>query len=65
MPVWTTPSEVIGQRPYKSRSDTFTATGSAITSEHGSGTGTVRQYVRFRAARTGGSCTPVVTFARL
>lgn len=44
---------------------TFTATGNAITSEHGSGTGTVRQYVRFVATRSGGSCTPVVTFARL
>ena len=43
---------------------TFTSTGGAITSEHASGTGTVPQYIRFKATRTGGSCTPVVTFAR-
>jgi hypothetical protein len=43
---------------------TFTANGGSITSEHGSGTGTVRQYVRARLIRTGGSTTPVITFAR-
>ncbi len=43
---------------------TFTANGSAITSEHGSGTGTVKQYQRLRAVRTSGTVTAVVTFAR-
>lgn len=43
---------------------TFTADGSAIASEHLSGSGTVNQYARLTATRTGGSCTAVVTFAR-
>jgi len=43
----------------------FAASGSIVASEHISGTGTVNRYVRFRAVKTGGSCTPVVTFARL
>lgn len=42
----------------------FTANGSAITSEHKAFTGTVNQYVRFVATRTGGTCTAVCVFAR-
>lgn len=43
---------------------TFAATGT-ITSEHKSGTGAVKQYVRARIVETGaGSLTPVITFAR-
>lgn len=44
---------------------TFSSDGSAITSEVGTATGTVDRYTRFQATRTGGSCTPVVSFARL
>lgn len=44
---------------------TFTANGSAITSEHKSGTGTVNQYIRFRGVRSSGTVTPLCTFARL
>lgn len=43
---------------------TFSADGSAVTSEYLSSTGTVNQYVRFVATRTAGDTTPVVTFAR-
>lgn len=43
---------------------TFSADGSAITSEEGTVAGTVDQYTRFQATRTGGSCTPVCTFSR-
>jgi hypothetical protein len=44
--------------------DTFTADGSAITSEHMSGSGTVDRYVRMRAEFTAGTCTAICTFAR-
>jgi hypothetical protein len=44
---------------------TFTANGSAIASEHGSGTGAVRQYVRAVLTRTSGNASAVITFARL
>ena len=43
---------------------TFTANGSAITSEHQTGTDTVNQYVRGLATRTGGTALVVMTFAR-
>ena len=43
---------------------TFTANGSAITSEHGTGTGTVKQYLRFRAVRTSSTVTAVCVLAR-
>ncbi len=43
---------------------TFTANGSAITAERQVAAGTVNQYVRFRAVRTGGTCSVVCTFAR-
>jgi hypothetical protein len=43
---------------------TFTADGSAIGSEHLTGTGTVNQYTRFVATRTSGTVTPICTFAR-
>jgi hypothetical protein len=43
---------------------TFTADGSAITSEYLTGTGTVNQYVALQATRTAGTCTAYVTFAR-
>ena len=42
----------------------FTADGSAITSEYQSGTGTVNRYVAFDATRTAGTCTVYVSFAR-
>lgn len=43
---------------------TFTINGSAVASEHLTDVGTVNQYVRFVATRTGGSVTPICTFAR-
>ena len=43
---------------------TFTANGSAVTSELLTGSGTVNRYVAFNAARTAGTVTVVVTFAR-
>ena len=43
---------------------TFTADGSAITSERLTISGTIRQYVRAVATRTGGTCTPVIVLAR-
>jgi hypothetical protein len=43
---------------------TFTADGSAVTSEQQSSTGTVNQYLRLLATRTSGSVTPIVTIAR-
>jgi len=43
---------------------TFTADGSAITSEHLGGTGTVNQYVRLEGNRTAGTVTVVCVFAR-
>lgn len=42
----------------------FTADGSAIASEYKTFTGTINQYVRFVATRTGGTCTAVCVFAR-
>ncbi len=43
---------------------TFTTTGGSVGSEYLSGSGTVNQYTRFVATRTGGTVTPVVSFAR-
>lgn len=43
---------------------TFTANGSAVTSELLTGTGTVNRYIALNAARTAGTVTVVVTFAR-
>ena len=43
---------------------TFAADGSAIASERQSVSGAVDQYVRAVATRTGGTVTPVITFAR-
>jgi len=43
---------------------TFTSDGSAIGSEHLSGSGTVNQYARVTATRTGGTVTAVIAFAR-
>lgn len=42
---------------------TFTANGSAITSERQTAAGTINRYVRFKATRTSGTITPVVVFA--
>ena len=43
---------------------TFTADGSAVTSESLTGASTVEQYVRFVATRTSGTVTAVCTFVR-
>lgn len=43
---------------------TFTADGSAVTSELQSGSGTVNQYVAFDAARVAGTVTAICTFVR-
>ena len=43
---------------------TFTADGSAITSEQGNVSGTIDQYTRFVATRTSGTVTPICTLAR-
>ncbi len=43
---------------------TFTPNGSAVTAEHISVTGTIPRYLRFRAVRTSGTTTFLVTFAR-
>lgn len=43
---------------------TFTADGSAVTAEVGQAAGTVNQYLRFQATRTGGTTTFWVTAAR-
>jgi len=43
---------------------TFVTTGGSVSSEYLSGSGTVNQYTRFVATRTGGTVTPVVSFAR-
>ena len=42
----------------------FSADGSAITTEFISGTGTVNQYVAFNPVRSSGTCTVVCSFAR-
>lgn len=42
----------------------FTLDGSAVGSESISGTGEIRQYARFVATKTAGSCTPVCTLSR-
>lgn len=44
---------------------TFTANGSAITSERKTATGTVNRYVRFSYTRTAGTARPWVSFIRL
>lgn len=43
---------------------TFSADGSAVTSENGTVSGTVDQYTRFQATRTGGTETVACTFVR-
>lgn len=43
---------------------TFSADGSAITSEYGTVTGTVDRYSRFQATRTSGTVTCIVSFMR-
>jgi hypothetical protein len=43
---------------------TFTANGSAVTSERQTSAGAVRRYVRAVLTRTSGSVTAVITFAR-
>jgi len=43
---------------------TFTVSGDILESEHISGTGTVNRYVRAVCTHTGGTVTPVITFAR-
>lgn len=43
---------------------TFSADGSAVTSESQNGTGSVNQYVRFVATRTSGTVTAVCSFTR-
>lgn len=43
---------------------TFAANGSAVTSEHGTASGTVNRYTRVLLTRTSGSLTVMISFAR-
>lgn len=43
---------------------TFSSTGAAVGAEQQTVTGTVNRYVRYKATRTSGTLTPVITFAR-
>jgi hypothetical protein len=43
---------------------TFTANGSAVTSERQTGTSSAAQHLRAKLTRTSGNVTAVITFAR-